>query len=97
MPLHCQIWANKIKTTHSYQERYQLIPVIFCYEYLVLVFVKSQIFPILNTLFSVLIEIKRFTCRWIMENLCANLIIFVWQVFDSLTIFRLTTIHKLTA
>ncbi len=51
----------------------------------------------LNTLFSVLMEIKRLTCRWFLENLCANLIIFVWYVNDSLTILRLTTILKLIA
>lgn len=51
----------------------------------------------LNTLFSVSMEIKRLTCRWILKNLCANLIIFVWYVYDSLTIIRLTTIHKLIA
>ena len=40
----------------------------------------------LNTLFSVLMEIKRLTCRWILENLCADLIIFVWYVYDNVNI-----------
>ena len=97
MPLYCQIWGIKIKTTHSYRQHYQLIPVIFCFKYLVLVFVESTDISNAKHFIFVSMEIKRLTCRWILKNLCANLIIFVWYIYDSLTIIRLTTIHKLIA